>query len=80
MKQATATLNLSRNESVVVGDLTCGATSWDPNSSTSCVAAYGSSLNFVDTRKMIVTQEVPNAHKGAIRYFISYIYHSVSLI
>ena len=69
MKQATSTLLLSRNESVVVGDLTCGATSWDPNSSTSSVAAYGSSLSFVDTRKMIVTQEVVNAHKGAIRYF-----------
>lgn len=32
------------------------------------VAAYGSSLNFIDTRKMEVTQEVTNAHKGAIRY------------
>lgn len=49
-------------------DLTCGASSWDPNSASAGVAAYGSSLNFIDTRKMEVTQEVMNAHKGAIRY------------
>lgn len=65
--QAISSLRFDRNKSVVIGDLTCGATSWDPNSSSSSVVAFGSTLNFVDTRKMDITQEVTNAHKGAIR-------------
>ena len=65
--QAVSTLQFDRNDGVAVGDLTCGAASWDPNSSSSSVVANGSTLYFVDTRKMEVTKEVANAHKGAIR-------------
>lgn len=66
--KATSSLYQNQNESVIVGNLTCGACSWDPDSASAFVAAYGSSLNFVDKRKMEVTKEVVNAHKGAIRY------------
>ena len=67
MAQAISSLRFDKVESVAVGDLTCGASSWDPNSSSSSVVAHGSTLKFVDTRKMEITQEVKNAHKGAIR-------------
>eukprot|EP00596_Hydrurales_sp_CCMP1899_P008886 CAMPEP_0119034144 /NCGR_PEP_ID=MMETSP1177-20130426/1171_1 /TAXON_ID=2985 /ORGANISM="Ochromonas sp, Strain CCMP1899" /LENGTH=344 /DNA_ID=CAMNT_0006991389 /DNA_START=99 /DNA_END=1130 /DNA_ORIENTATION=+ len=62
-----SSLRLDKSVGGGLNELTCGAASWHPSAPTTCAVGFGSTLHLVDTRKMVSTSEIPNAHKGAIR-------------
>jgi WD40 repeat protein len=50
-----------------VSDWCPGAVAWDPHNQSICAIGSFSKLCIADTRKMEITQQIPDAHQGGIR-------------
>ena len=63
----TGTLTIDNHDALRVGDWCPGATAWDPHNQSTCAIGSFSKLCIADTRKMEITQQIPDAHQGGVR-------------